>query len=85
MAVLSLPKWSPGSPQYAITLGVSALIALMIAGLCFLLAIRNPGFMRGKKAHADLPKAVSIASSSCEKLPGIPLKIFTPFTKNSGI
>ena len=82
---LSIPTWVPGSPQYAVTLVVTALIAVFLLGICFVLAARNPGFMRKKDVQADLPKAVSIASSNWEKLPGMPLKIFTPFTKNSGI
>ena len=82
---LGIPTWNPGSQDYSITIATSALIALLILGLCFLIAMRNPGFMRKKNAQTDLPKAFSMASSSWEKLPGIPLKIFTPFTKNSGI
>lgn len=84
-----IPTWQPGSLGYAITLSVSALIAILILLLCLVKALKNPGFMRDdvrkKTAQIDLPKAVSIASSSCEKLVGTPLKIFTPFTKNSGI
>jgi hypothetical protein len=83
---LNVPGWNPGSPDYAITMAISALIAIIILGTCFVIAFRDPGFMRKKpSAQADLPKAFSIASSSCEKLLGIPLNIFTPFTKNSGV
>ena len=81
--ILGVPTWSPGSTQYALTMAISAAIALLILGLCLFLALRNPGFMR--KPQTDLPKAFSIASSNWEKLPGTPLKILTPFTKNSGI
>lgn len=86
--LFSIPTWKPGNPGYAVTMAVSALIAVLILVVCFVIAIRNPGFLRDerkKKIQTDLPKAVSMASSSCEKLLGTPLNIFTPFTKNSGI
>ncbi len=84
-SLLYIPRWIPGDPQYAITMAVSALIALLILGICLVVAVRNPSYMRRdvkkkEPAQADLPKAFSMASSSCEKLLGTPLKIFTPFT-----
>ena len=87
----AVPAWSPGNAGYTVTLTVSALIAVLVLVLCLVISMKNPGFMRDerkeqkKPAQTDLPKAVSIASSSCEKLLGTPLNIFTPFTKNSGI
>ena len=72
-SILAIPSWNPGDPWYTTTLAISALLVLLILGICFVIAMRNPGFMREKKNAQDLPKAFSIASSSWEKLLGTPL------------
>jgi len=85
-SLFDIPSWKPGDPEYSITFAISAILVILILGICGAKALSNPAFLRERKSQTvqDLPKAFSIASSSCEKLVGIPLKIITPFTRNSG-
>ena len=46
--ILAIPTWMPGNSGYAVTMTVSALVAVSLLGLCLALAVRNPGFMRKK-------------------------------------